>query len=123
MIMERYYIKIECLPGKLCAAEKEVLKVAKNFDGCLIHETGINSLRGYFKNFLDNFLETKPASKKVIFSDWSSFMDMKCIHIGKIRIELKGLKDMPEDFNRFCNEHKSPLHDRIVWVRNPYGIQ
>lgn len=70
---------------------------------------------------LDNFLEAKPASKKVIFSDWSSFMDMKCMHIGKIRIELKELKDMPEDFNRFCNEHKSPLRDRIVWVRNPYA--
>ena len=118
--MMNYYIKIECPQGKLSAAEKDVLKVAKSFDGCFIHESSINSLRAYFKNFLDNFLETKPKSKKVILTEWSSFMDYKCMHIGKICIELKGLKDMPDDFNKFCNERKSPLLNRIVWVRNPY---
>ena len=47
-------------------------------------------------------------------------MNYKCMHIEKICIELKGLKDMPDDFNKFCNERKSPLLNRIVWVRNPY---
>lgn len=120
--MKKYYIKIECSQDNLCQAEKNILEVAKNFDGCLIYESEIDSFRNYFKNFLDNFLEPKLNHEKSNLSNWSSFMDEKCIYIGKICIKLKGLKDMPVDFNEFCNQHKFkfPYPKNAIWVQNPY---
>ena len=120
--MKKYYIKIECPQDDLCQAEKDVLEVAKNFDGCLICESEIDLLMDYFKNFLDNFLEPNQDHEKINLSDWSSFMDDKCMRIGKVRIKLKGLKDMPADFNEFCNQHKFefPYPESEIWVRDPY---
>ena len=99
--MKNYYIEVNYTPSGLCAMERDLLEQAKLFNGCIFTEAQVDYLVAYFESLQQAFHKAKPRLKTVDISHWPASNGVQYIHIGKICLILKEVRETPDAFINF----------------------